>query len=93
MLHIGAAANRNLPIAVRFGTGLGQGLGLLCHANVGEPPPLQWQESYLLLKQGIGAFLGRLPRQGAARLAHAAAQLDLGWYTQLLARVHINSFK
>lgn len=61
---------------------------LLCHANVGEPPPDSWQESFGLLRKGIDEHLN-----AAAASSSENYPLDLTWYTWVLSRIHINAFK
>lgn len=70
-----------------------QGMKLLCYANVGQPPPDSWQQSYLLLSRGIDAYMDSLPAGAASHMSQVAASLDLNWYCRVLARVHINAFR
>ena len=66
---------------------------LLCHANVGDPPPAPWQESFALLRKGLDEHISASPTSEAASAERDASHsLDLAWYTWVLSRIHINAF-
>ncbi len=71
-------------------------LAFLCHANVPPPPPEPWQRVHALLWNALSAVAaarGREhPVQGRA-MAAATAALDVDWFTAVLARLHLNTFR
>ncbi|KAK9812067.1 hypothetical protein WJX73_002702 [Symbiochloris irregularis] len=66
-----------------------EGMKLLCHANVGEPPPASWQESFALLGKGLDEHI----TASAGPDSDSHHPLDLAWYTWVLSRIHINAFR
>ena len=69
----------------------------LTFARIPPPAPPPWVETHGLLQAAITAFVKQQEAQLSdlhhRSLAHAAAELDLEWYTSMLARLHINSFR
>lgn len=69
----------------------------LTYARIPAPAPPPWVETHTLVQAAITAFVkqqaGQLPDWQHRLLASAAANLDLEWYTSMLARLHINSFR
>ena len=69
----------------------------LTFARIPPPAPPPWVETHGLLRAAISAFVkkqaARLSDGHNCSLASAAAELDLEWYTSMLARLHINSFR
>lgn len=69
----------------------------LTYARIPPPAPPPWVETHALLQAAITAFVKQQANQLAewqhGLLACAAAELDLEWYTSMLARLHINSFR
>ncbi|KAF8072856.1 Slc35f1 [Scenedesmus sp. PABB004] len=69
-------------------------LGCLCFANVPLPPPAPWVHAHALLARALSAGGAMLEEPGAAaRLAGALAELDVTWWTAVMARLHLNTFK
>ena len=64
-----------------------QALDKLSWVNIQDTPP-SWVRSHELLQQGI---LGACADDCAAEACEAALSLD--WYTRLMARLHINTFR
>lgn len=69
----------------------------LTFARIPPPVPPPWVETHGLLQAAITAVLkqqaGQLSDVVQSSLASAVADLDLEWYTSMLARLHINSFR
>lgn len=69
------------------------GLNLLSYAEVGDSPPESWVESFALFQQGLQPFLHSLTAQQMKSVGPVHQGLSLAWWTLLLARIHINSFR
>ena len=69
----------------------------LTFARMPPPAPPPWVETHGLLCAAITAFVKKQAAQLSdvhnLSLASAAAELHLEWYTSMLARLHINSFR
>lgn len=69
----------------------------LTFARIPPPPPPPWVETHALLHNAITTFTkqraAQLSQAQHSLLASAAADLNLEWYTAMLARLHINSFR
>lgn len=70
-----------------------QDLRLLAFANIPRPPPLPWQDVYALLQRGVSRFAASASAHAQPAVAAAASGLDLEWYTDVMARLHVNAFR
>ncbi|KAK9840825.1 hypothetical protein WJX81_007492 [Elliptochloris bilobata] len=68
-------------------------LRLLAFANIARPPPQPWQDVFALLRRGIDRFAASAAGRSQPTVAAAASALDLEWYTDVMARLHVNSFR
>lgn len=69
----------------------------LTFARIPPPAPPPWVETHALLQRAITVFVryqaSQLSQPQHRTLASAASELSLDWYTGMLARLHINSFR
>ena len=70
-----------------------QDLGLLAFANIPRPPPQPWQDVFALLRRGVSRFAASASARAQPAVADAASGLDLEWYTDVMARLHVNAFR
>ena len=69
----------------------------LTFARIPPPPPPPWVEQHILLQNAVQAYVKHkkpwLSKSRHQSLVSAAADVSLEWYTGMLARLHINSFR
>ena len=73
-----------------------QEIEVLAWVNVARPPPQQWIDTYEVMRGSLQHFVGLMPESSAAR-AQAEQVLEnditLEFFTNMLSRLHINSFR